>query len=108
MTTYIDFPEKIRSTRADGKLVDGPAIDGLILDAQFPDGIMRDTEFNAASVRMMLGLSAQEVTDILTGLVVANGAITITQNDGTSTPFTLPAGDAGWCHRVRRIQRRPH
>ena len=92
MTTYIDFPEKIRSTRADGKLVDGPAIDGLILDAQFPDGIMRDTEFNAASVRMMLGLSAQEVTDILTGLVVANGAITITQNDGTSTPFTLPAG----------------
>ena len=92
MTTYIDFPEKIRSTRADGKLVDGPAIDGLILDAQFPDGIMRDTEFNAASVRMMLGFTAQEVTDILTGLVVASGMITITQNDGTSTPFTLPAG----------------
>ena len=67
-------------------------LQGMVTDAQIPDAIMRDAELTAAAVRTLLGLSATEVNDLLTGASIAGQVVTFTQNDGTTATITLPAG----------------
>ena len=71
------------------------ALQGLVTDAQIPAAIMRDAELTAAAVRTLLGLSATEVNDLLTGATITGQVITFTQNDGTTATVTIPAGTGG-------------
>ena len=70
-------------------------IGGQVTDAQIPAGIMRDAEFTAAAVRNLLGLTAAELNDLLTGAVIAGQVLTFSQNDGTTVPITIPTAMAG-------------
>ena len=54
--------------------------------------LLLESELTAARVRGLLGLSAQEVNDLLTGATIAGQVITYTQNDGTVVTITVPAG----------------
>ena len=66
-----------------------------IVDAQIPAAIMRDAEFTAATVRTLLGLSATEVDDLLTGASISGQVLTYTQNDGSVVTLTVPDGADG-------------
>ena len=68
------------------------ALQGQVADTQIPAAIMRDAEFTAAAVRSLLGLTAQEVNDLLTGATISGQVITIVQNDGSTLTLTIPAG----------------
>ena len=70
-------------------------IGGQVTDAQIPAGIMRDAEFTAAAVRNLLGLTADELNDLLTGAVIAGQVLTFSQNDGTAVQITIPTAMAG-------------
>ena len=75
-------------------------ISGMIADAQIPDGIMRDAEFTASAVRALLGLTAQEVNDIVTGGTITGQVISLPQNDGSTITLTIPAGSGGMADGV--------
>ena len=66
-------------------------LQGEVADAQIPAAIMRDAEFTAAAVRGLLGLTAAEVNNLLTGGSLTGRTLTFTQNDGTDVTLTLPA-----------------
>ena len=61
-------------------------------DTEIPDAIMRDAELTLAAVRNLLGLSAQEVNDLLTGGSISGNVLTLTQNDGSTVTLNLPTG----------------
>ena len=63
-----------------------------IVDTQLPSTIMRDSEFTAATIRAMLGLTATEVDDLLTGASINGQVLTFTQNDGSQVTITIPSG----------------
>ena len=70
---------------------------GHIPDALIPDSIMRDAELTAHAVRNLLGLTPDEVNDLVTG-ASWNGAtrtLTLPQNDGSSIAIVIPGGDGG-------------
>ena len=71
------------------------ALAGVLPDSLIPASIMRDTEFTAAAVRGLLGLTAQEVSDLLTGATLSGQVLTFTQNDGTTVPITIPTATPG-------------
>ena len=71
------------------------ALQGMVTDGQIPDEIMRDAEFTAGAVRVLLGLSATEVNDLLTGATIAGQTLTFTQNDGSTVVITIPTAMAG-------------
>ena len=71
------------------------ALQGMVTDGQIPDAIMRDAEFTAAALRTLLGLSQNEVNDLLTGATIAGQILTFTQNDGTVVAITIPTAMAG-------------
>ena len=75
-------------------------LQGEVADSQIPAAIMRDAELTAAAVRGLLGLTAQEVDDLLTGATIAGQVITIEQNDGTTITLTVPAGAGGMADGV--------
>ena len=62
-----------------------------IVDAQIPSAIMRDAEFTAATVRTMLGLTATEVDDLLTGASINGQVVTFPQTDGSQVTITIPS-----------------
>ena len=66
-------------------------LQGQVTDAQIPAAIMRDAEFTAAAVRQLLGLTAAEVNNLLTGGTISGRTLTFTQNDGSDVTLTLPA-----------------
>ena len=70
-------------------------MEGSVTDAQIPDSIMRDSEFSAAAVRGLLGLTANEVNDLLTGVTISGQVLNFPQNDGTTIPITIPTATAG-------------
>ena len=70
-------------------------LQGQVTDAQIPDVIMRDAELTAAAIRNLLGLTAAEVDDLLTGASISGRVITYQQNDGSTTTITLPADMVG-------------
>ena len=72
------------------------ALQGQVTDSQIPDAIMRDSELTASAVRTLLGLTADEVTNLLVGQPISGQVLTFTLNDGTSHSITIPAaaGDA--------------
>ena len=70
-------------------------LEGSVTDAQIPASIMRDSEFTAATVRGLLGLTAQEVNDLLTGVTISGQVLNFPQNDGTTIPITIPTATAG-------------
>ena len=77
------------------------AVPGLtIADAQIPASIMRDAELTAAAVRNLLGLTAQEVNDLVTGGTINGRVITLTQNDGSTIVLTVPAEAGGMADGV--------
>ena len=65
---------------------------GTIPLTQLPSSVMLDAEFTATAVRMLLGLTAMEADDLLTGASIAGQIITFTQADGTLATITIPAG----------------
>ena len=71
------------------------ALQGEVTDGQIPDDIMRDAEFTAATVRSLLGLSAAEVNNLLTGASIVGQNLTFTQNDGSTVTITIPTAMAG-------------
>ena len=71
------------------------ALQGQVVDAQIPAGIMRDAELTAAAVRGLLGLTASEVNDLLTGATLSGQILTFTQNDGTTVPISIPTATPG-------------
>ena len=77
------------------KVVDAGDVGGMIPDAQIPASIMRDSEFTAAAVRGLLGLTSAEVNDLLTGATIFGQVLTLTQNDGTTVPITIPTATPG-------------
>ena len=58
-------------------------------DTEIPAGIMRDSEFTQAAVLSLLGLTTQELNDLLTGASLSGGVLTFPQNDGTNISITL-------------------
>ena len=71
------------------------ALQGQVTDGQIPAAIMRDAEFTAAAVRNLLGLTAQEVNDLVTGATISGQTLTLPQNDGTNVIITIPTAMAG-------------
>ena len=70
-------------------------ITGLsIVDTQIPAAIMRDSEFSASAVRGLLGLTAAEADDLLTGATINGQVITFPQADGSQVTVTVPAGSS--------------
>ena len=68
------------------------ALQGMVTNDQIPAAIMRDAELTAAAVRTLLGLTATEVNDLVTGgTSYWDSVLTFTQNDGTTISITLPA-----------------
>ena len=68
-------PNQVAWSEADTALDE--RIQGTALtDAQIPDSIMRDSEFTAAAIRGLLGLSADELNDLLTGATIAGQVLT--------------------------------
>ena len=67
------------------------ALQGQVTDLQIPSTLMRDSEFTAATVRTLLGLTAAEVNDLLVGGSITNRTLTFTQNDGSDISIQLPA-----------------
>ena len=65
---------------------------GTFDDVRLPAGIMRDAELTASAVRALLGLSAAEANDLLTGASINGRVITFEQNDGSQVAITIPAG----------------
>ena len=76
------------------------ALQGQVTDAQVPDTFFRDSELTAAAVRTLLGLTATEANDLLTGATISGQVITFTQNDGTTATITVPAGTGGMADGV--------
>ena len=76
-------------------VVDFTTITGTVTDGQIPASIMRDAEFTAATVRGLLGLTADEINDLLTGATLVGQVLTFTQNDGTTVPVTIPTATPG-------------
>ena len=70
-------------------------LEGMIRDDQIPASIMRDAEFNAASVRGLLGLSAVEVDDLLVGAQINGQVLRFTDNSGNIIPLTIPTATPG-------------
>ena len=71
------------------------SIAGLnIVDNQIPAAIMRDSEFSASAVRGLLGLTAAEANDLLTGATINGQVITFPQADGSQATVTVPAGSS--------------
>ena len=88
-------------------------ISGQIADSQIPASIMRDSEFTAAAVRGLLGLTdASEVNDLFTGATYCRaGTLTFTQNDGTTvprlpSPLLRQARAMAWCRAACAIKQR--
>ena len=71
------------------------ALAGSVTNDQIPAGIMRDSELTLLAVRELLGLTAQEVTDLFTGATINGQVITYTKNDGSTVKLTIPAGSGG-------------
>ena len=71
------------------------ALQGQLTDGQIPAAIMRDAEFTAAAVRNLLSLTATEVNDLVTGATISGQTLTLTQNDGSTVPITIPTAMAG-------------
>ena len=71
------------------------ALQGQVTDAQIPAAIFRDAELTATAVRTLLGLTAAEVNNLLTGASISGQVVTFTQNDGSAVSITLPAGTGG-------------
>ena len=67
------------------------ALQGMVTNDQIPAAIMRDAELTAAAVRTLLGLTATEVNDLVTGGTLTGTTLTFTQNDGSTISITLPA-----------------
>ena len=65
-------------------------LQGQVTDAQIPASIFRDSELTAAAVRTLLGLTATEVNDLVTGGTLNGSILTFTQNDGSTITITLP------------------
>ena len=76
------------------------AIRGIIPVSMLPAAVMLDSEFTAAAVRALLGLTAQEVNDLFTGASIAGQVITYTQNDGTEETITIPVAAGGMADGV--------
>ena len=70
------------------------ALSGAVTNDQIPDVIMRDSELTLDAIRGLLGLSAQEVTDLLTGASISGQVLSYTKNDGTVITLTIPEGTA--------------
>ena len=92
---FIDLQDTPSSLVADRMYRVNSAGDAIVAiseipDSMIPSGIMRDSELTAASVRTLLGLTATEVNDLLTGASLSGGVITFAQNDGTTATITLP------------------
>ena len=71
------------------------ALEGSVTEAQIPASIMRDSEFTAAAVRGLLNLTPNEVNDLVTGATISGQTLTLTQNDGTTVPITIPTATPG-------------
>ena len=79
----------------DGRGIRTNQLSGVLEDTQIPASIMRDAEFTAVAVRGLLGLTAQEVNNLLTGATISGQVLNFPQNDGTSIPITIPTATAG-------------
>ena len=100
-TVIISVPALLRSTTTGGvtearvqaliNQTELSALAGSVTNDQIPGAIMRDTEFTAATVRTLLGLTATEVAELLTGGSISGRQLTFTQNDGTPITIDLPA-----------------
>ena len=76
------------------------ALRGIIPVSMLPDEVVLESEFTAARVRGMLGLTAAEVDDLFTGATIAGQIITYTQNDGTVETITIPVAAGGMADGV--------
>lgn len=60
-------------------------------DSEIPAEVMRDAEFTAAAVRNLIGLTAAQLNDLLTGATLVNRVLSFPQADGSTVTLTLPA-----------------
>ena len=65
---------------------------GQIPETSIPAAIMRDSEFTAAAVRTLIGLTASEQQSLFTGATIAGNVMTITREGLANLMLTLPSG----------------
>ena len=71
---------------------------GTIALAQLPSGVMLDSEFTAAAVRTLLGLSASQIDNIVVDVTATGQVITVTKADGTTNTINIPSGAGATTH----------
>ena len=84
------------NTRIDQRIT-GKAdlVGGKVPVSQIPDEVMLDSEFTAAAIRTLLGLTAAEQADFFKGATITGRVITITQEDDSIVELTLPPSGEG-------------
>ena len=76
------------------------ALRGTIPVDMLPAEVVLESEFTAARVRGILGLTVDEVDNLFTGATIAGQIITYTQNDGTVETITIPVAAGGMADGV--------
>ena len=61
-----------------------------IMPADADDAFMLDSEFTAAAVRTLIGLTAAQLNDLVTGGSISGRTVTLNQADGTTITFMVP------------------
>ena len=88
---YIDFPEKLRSTRADNKLVDAPAIDGELEEANLPSDFAGRVISNKGLAPVVS--TAYAVNDLVR---LASGTFRLCLTAGNYTATAIEGDDVNW------------